>query len=261
MGGSRLPADALGTIDPNDSALDPRPLPHPEGSDAAQSLRNSLDLAQPCEKLGYQRYWLAEHHGMPGIASAATAVLHRPRRRRHLDHPRRRRRHHAAEPLAAGHRGAVRHAGVAVSRAASTSASAARRAPTSARPGRCAATCQSDRRPVPAGRRRADGLTSEPEPRPAGAAVPGAGLDVPIWILGSSLFGAQLAAASGPALRLRLALRAGADDAGDRDLSRHASSRRSSLPAALRDARLQRVRGRHRRRGRACSPPRCSRPS
>ena len=46
-----------------------------EGSDAAQAFRNTLDLAQHAEGWGYQRYWLAEHHNMPGIASAATAVL------------------------------------------------------------------------------------------------------------------------------------------------------------------------------------------
>ncbi len=46
-----------------------------EGGDAAQSFRNTLDLARHAERLGYLRYWLAEHHNMPGIASAATAVL------------------------------------------------------------------------------------------------------------------------------------------------------------------------------------------
>src|SRR4030088_622642 len=45
-----------------------------EGSDAGQALRNSLDLAQLVEALGYRRYWMAEHHNLPGIASAATAV-------------------------------------------------------------------------------------------------------------------------------------------------------------------------------------------
>ncbi len=44
-------------------------------SDATQSFRNTVDLAQHAERWGYQRYWLAEHHNMPGIASAATAVL------------------------------------------------------------------------------------------------------------------------------------------------------------------------------------------
>ena len=55
------------------SVLDLAPIL--EGSDAAQSFRNSLDLAQHAERWGYHRFWLAEHHGMPGIASAATAVL------------------------------------------------------------------------------------------------------------------------------------------------------------------------------------------
>src|SRR5512144_2934743 len=55
------------------SVLDLAPIA--EGSDAAQSFRNSLSLAQHAERLGYRRFWLAEHHGMPGIASAATAVL------------------------------------------------------------------------------------------------------------------------------------------------------------------------------------------
>ena len=49
--------------------------PIAEGGDAARSFRNSLDLAQHAERWGYKRFWLAEHHGMPGIASAATAVL------------------------------------------------------------------------------------------------------------------------------------------------------------------------------------------
>ncbi|MEK7694064.1 MAG: LLM class flavin-dependent oxidoreductase, partial [Pseudomonadota bacterium] len=46
-----------------------------EGSDATQAMRNTLSLAQHAERLGYRRFWLAEHHNMPGIASAATAVL------------------------------------------------------------------------------------------------------------------------------------------------------------------------------------------
>jgi luciferase family oxidoreductase group 1 len=55
------------------SVLDLSPVP--EGSSAGQSLRNTLDLARHAEALGYKRYWLAEHHNMPGIASAATAVV------------------------------------------------------------------------------------------------------------------------------------------------------------------------------------------
>ena len=55
------------------SVLDLAPVS--KGSDARASLRNTLDLARATEALGYHRYWLAEHHNMPGIASAATAVL------------------------------------------------------------------------------------------------------------------------------------------------------------------------------------------
>src|SRR5664279_1971961 len=55
------------------SVLDLSPIV--EGGDAAQALRNTLDLARHAEGLGYRRYWLAEHHNMPGIASAATAVV------------------------------------------------------------------------------------------------------------------------------------------------------------------------------------------
>src|SRR5687768_17805414 len=45
------------------------------GGTASQSFRNSLDLAQHAERWGYHRYWLAEHHNIPGIASAATSVV------------------------------------------------------------------------------------------------------------------------------------------------------------------------------------------
>ena len=55
------------------SVLDLSPIV--EGSNAAVSLQNSLKLAQHAEQLGYKRYWLAEHHSMPGIASAATSVV------------------------------------------------------------------------------------------------------------------------------------------------------------------------------------------
>src|SRR5678810_847288 len=47
----------------------------PEGATPAEALRNTLDLARHAERWGYYRFWLAEHHGMPGIASAATAVV------------------------------------------------------------------------------------------------------------------------------------------------------------------------------------------
>jgi luciferase family oxidoreductase group 1 len=55
------------------SVLDLAPVPH--GSTTAVALRNSLDLARRVEQLGYHRYWVAEHHNMPGIASSSPAVL------------------------------------------------------------------------------------------------------------------------------------------------------------------------------------------
>src|SRR5216110_701541 len=55
------------------SILDLAPVA--QGSDAAQALRNTLDLARHAEEWGYTRFWLAEHHNMPGVASAATAVV------------------------------------------------------------------------------------------------------------------------------------------------------------------------------------------
>ncbi|MDO9488379.1 MAG: MsnO8 family LLM class oxidoreductase, partial [Sphingomonadaceae bacterium] len=54
------------------SVLDLAPIT--QGSDARQALNNARDLAQHAESWGYTRFWLAEHHNMPGIASAATAV-------------------------------------------------------------------------------------------------------------------------------------------------------------------------------------------
>jgi len=55
------------------SLLDLSPVP--EGFEAADAFRNTGELAQNAERWGYHRYWMAEHHNMPGIASAATAVL------------------------------------------------------------------------------------------------------------------------------------------------------------------------------------------
>lgn len=55
------------------SVLDLAPIR--EGSNAAESFKNSLELIQQSEKWGYNRYWVAEHHSMPGIASSATSVL------------------------------------------------------------------------------------------------------------------------------------------------------------------------------------------
>ena len=175
------------------SVLDLSPIV--EGSNAAQSLRNTLDLAQHAERWGYQRYWLAEHHGMPGIASAATAVL--------LAH------------VAAGTRtirvgaGGVmlpNHSPLVIAEQFGTLESlypgridlGLGRAPGSdmatARALRRNLTSDSDEFPQDV-LELMDYLS--PEPKQTVLAVPGKGLQVPIWILGSSLYGAQLAAMLG----------------------------------------------------------------
>ncbi|RJG11554.1 LLM class flavin-dependent oxidoreductase [Massilia cavernae] len=175
------------------SVLDLAPIT--EGSDAAQSFRNSVDLAQAAERWGYNRYWLAEHHGMPGIASAATAVL--------IGH-------------IAGHTSRIRvgaggvmlpnHSPLVIAEQFGTLASlypgridlGLGRAPGSdqatARAMRRNLASDADEFPQDV-RELMDYFSSEQKRQVR--AVPGAGLDVPIWILGSSLFGAQLAAAYG----------------------------------------------------------------
>ena len=89
------------------SYLDLAPIP--EGQTAAQALKATVDLAQAAEKAGFHRYWLAEHHNMPGIASAATPVVIG-----HIAGHTKTMRiggwgHHAAEPLPPRRGRAVRH--------------------------------------------------------------------------------------------------------------------------------------------------------
>lgn len=166
-----------------------------EGSDAAEAFRNTLDLAQHAERWGYQRYWLAEHHNMPGIASAATAVL---------------------VGFVAGGTRTIRvgsggvmlpnHAPLQVAEQFGTLASLY--------PGRIdlglGRAPGTDQPTVKALRRYVDNADQFPrdvqellhyfqpvQPGQEVRAVPGAGLDVPVWLLGSSLFSAQLAAALG----------------------------------------------------------------
>ncbi len=69
----RDPSATLGMTMKHFSVLDLAPIV--EGGDAAAAFHNSLDLAQHAEKWGYHRFWLAEHHNIPGIASAATSVV------------------------------------------------------------------------------------------------------------------------------------------------------------------------------------------
>lgn len=175
------------------SVLDLSPIT--EGSDAAQSFRNSRDLAQHAERWGYQRFWLAEHHGMPGIASAATSVL--------IAHVA-----GATTRIRVGAGGIMlpNHSPLVIAEQFGTLESlfpgridlGLGRAP-----GSDQRTAQALRRDMHAS---ADAFPQDvvelmdflsPSPRQAVRAVPGTGLQVPIWILGSSLFGAQLAAALG----------------------------------------------------------------
>lgn len=172
------------------SLLDLAPIP--EGETVATSLANTLDLAPHAEALGYHRYWLAEHHNMAGIASSATAVL-------------------IGQVLAAtstmrvGSGGIMlpNHAPLVVAEAFGTLASlypdrvdlGLGRAP-----GTDAATMHALRRARTAGADFPEevaellGYLGDPQPGQRVRAVPGAGTHVPVWILGSSLFGAQLAA-------------------------------------------------------------------
>ena len=175
------------------SILDLSPIN--EGSDAAQSFRNTLDLARHGERWGYQRFWLAEHHGMPGIASAATAVL--------IGHVA-----GGTSTIRVGAGGIMlpNHSPLVIAEQFGTLESlfpgridlGLGRAP-----GSDQLTARALRRNLAAD---ADQFPQDvielmdyfsAEQRHAVRAVPGAGLNVPIWILGSSLFGAQLAAALG----------------------------------------------------------------
>lgn len=166
-----------------------------EGGDAAQSFRNTLALAQHGERLGYKRFWLAEHHGMPGIASAATAVL--------VGHVA-----GGTSSIRVGAGGIMlpNHSPLVIAEQFGTLESLY--------PGRIdlglGRAPGSDQLTARALRRNLTASSNEfPQDvvelldyfsatrRHAVRAVPGEGLNVPVWILGSSLFGAQLAAELG----------------------------------------------------------------
>jgi luciferase family oxidoreductase group 1 len=175
------------------SVLDLAPIV--EGGDAAGAFRRSLDLARQAERWGYRRFWLAEHHGLPGIASAATAVV--------IGHVAA-----GTSTIRVGAGGIMlpNHAPLLIAEQFGTLASlfpgridlGLGRAP-----GSDQLTARALRRnPLAADTFPGDvvelmGYFQPPHPRQLVQAVPGAGLDVPVWILGSSLFGAQLAAELG----------------------------------------------------------------
>jgi luciferase family oxidoreductase group 1 len=167
----------------------------PEGTVPAEGLRRALELAQHAERWGYTRFWLAEHHNMVGVASAATSVV--------------------IGYIAAGTRtirvgaGGImlpNHSPLVIAEQFGTLESLY--------PGRIdlglGRAPGTDQRTLRALRRDPLSAESFPQdvlelqallgPRKPGQAVeavPGTGLEVPLWILGSSLYGAQLAAALG----------------------------------------------------------------
>lgn len=176
------------------SVLDLSPIV--EGSTATEALRNSLDLAQHAERFGYTRYWVAEHHNMQGIASAATSVV--------------------ICYLAAG-TSTIRvgaggimlpnHAPLVIAEQFGTLASlfpgridlGLGRAP-----GTDPTTSQALRRTLtgdvedfPRDVVELQYYLGDSQPGQRVVATPGVGTHVPLWILGSSLFGAQLAAMLG----------------------------------------------------------------
>jgi luciferase family oxidoreductase group 1 len=175
------------------SVLDLSPIT--QGSDAAAALAHSLDLARHAERWGYRRFWVAEHHNMPGIASAATPIV--------IAHVA-----GGTRTIRVGAGGIMlpNHAPLIVAEQFGTLESLF--------PGRIdlglGRAPGTDQRTAHALRRT---LASDPDAFPhdvielmsyfqpqdgqAVKAVPGSGLSVPLYILGSSLFGAQVAAALG----------------------------------------------------------------
>ncbi len=134
---------------------------------------------------------------MPGIASAATAVVIGSRRGRHVDHSSRCGRHHAAESFAADGGRTVWHAGVAVPGAASIWGWGVRLGRIRSPRVRSRRTLNSDPDAFPQDVLELMAYFGAATGRSRVQAVPGQGLNVPLWILGSSLFGAQVAAALG----------------------------------------------------------------
>ncbi|WP_297844502.1 LLM class flavin-dependent oxidoreductase [uncultured Roseibium sp.] len=175
------------------SLLDLSPVP--EGQTAAEALANTVDLARSAEQAGYHRYWLAEHHNMPGIASAATSLVIGQVAA-------------ATSTMRVGAGGIMlpNHSPLIIAEQFGTLATLY--------PGRIdlglGRAPGTDMATARALRRHMAGEDSFPQDvqelmgyfRPASEtsrvrAIPGEGTQVPIWILGSSLYGAQLAAAFG----------------------------------------------------------------
>ena len=172
------------------SVLDLSPVP--AGHTAAEALANTVDLARHAERLGFRRYWMAEHHNMTGIASAATSIL--------IGH-------------VAGKTSTIRVGAGGIMLPNHSPLMVAEQFGTLATLypdridlglGRAPGTDQATMRALRRGMQNADnfpqdvvellGYFQPAEPGQQVQAVPGAGTHVPVWMLGSSLFGAQLAA-------------------------------------------------------------------
>jgi len=169
-------------------------VPIAEGGDAATALKHALELARHAERCGYRRYWLAEHHNMDGLACSATAVL--------IAHIAA---HTRTIRIGAGGIMLPNHAPLVVAEQFGTLATL--------HPGRIelglGRAPGTDRATMRALRRSLDsrgedafpedvaeliGYLDEARPGAPVRALPGQGTQVPIWLLGSSLYGAQLAA-------------------------------------------------------------------
>lgn len=166
-----------------------------EGSDATQSFKNSVDLAQHVEKWGFNRYWLAEHHNMPGVASSATSII--------IGHVA-----GATKTIRVGAGGVMlpNHAPLVIAEQFGTLNAlypgridlGLGRAP-----GSDQATAYALRRTLQSnGNDFPDQLAElrsffKYDPSARVRAVPGEGQDVPIWLLGSSDFSARLSAELG----------------------------------------------------------------
>jgi luciferase family oxidoreductase group 1 len=176
------------------SILDLSPIVH--GGTAALALHNSLDLAQHAEHWGYRRFWLAEHHNMPGVASAATAVV--------IGHVAA-----GTKTIRVGSGGVMlpNHSPLVIAEQFGTLDSlfpgridlGLGRAP-----GTDPMTAHALRRDLAVGEENfprdvieLQTYLAPVQPGQLVRAVPGAGSNVPIWLLGSSLFSAQLAAQLG----------------------------------------------------------------
>src|SRR6478609_1556835 len=166
-----------------------------EGGDAALAFRNTLDLARHAEEWGYHRYWLAEHNNLPGISSAATSIV--------IGHVA-----GSTKRIRVGAGGIMlpNHSPLVIAEQFGTLDAlypgridlGLGRAPGTDQP-----TMRALRRDFtsadtfPQDVQELQQLLGDPAPDQHIQAVPGQGSHIPLWILGSSLFGAQLAAALG----------------------------------------------------------------